>query len=36
MGSMKSGKSMGLVKGGGNFCGYLFVPQRGPKDYYNL
>ena len=33
---MKSGKIRALVKGGWEFCDYLFVPQRRTKEYYSL
>ena len=36
MGSMKSKKIIALAKGVWAFCSYLFIPQRRPKDYYNL
>ena len=32
---MKSKKIMALVIGLWDFCSYVFVPQRRPKDYYN-
>ena len=33
---MKRGKVVGLVEGVWELCSYLFIPQRRPKDYYNL